>query len=324
MKHAPQIRVVGLGQACVDYLGRVNKFPAEDEKVELEELVMQCGGPASTALVVLARLGVKVAFIGVVSDDPFGVKIQKELELEGIDSTYLKTVPGFSSQFAFIAVTRDNGHRTIFWHRGTVPSLNADDVDLSPFSAAEILHLDGLMIEASIEAARQARRMGMRIVLDAGTMREGSLELVSMVDVLIASERFAEPIVGKQSPPEQTLAALRRLGPRQVVLTLGEKGSMALDHGMILFQRAFPVEAVDTTGAGDVYHGGYIYGLLKGWHMADCMRFASAASALKCRMIGARKGIPGYARLQEFLEIHKDIKTLRLSFSPPDPCSDCG
>jgi len=143
--------------------------------------------------------------------------------------------------------------------------------------------------------------MGLTIVMDAGTMREGSQELLSMVDVLIASERFAEPLVGDIAPPEKALRALHELGPKEVIITLGSKGSIGLSGKEINLQKAFPIDAVDTTGAGDVYHGAYIYGLLQGWDIQKCMRFASAASAIKCTQIGARKGIPGLKEIKEFM-----------------------
>jgi sulfofructose kinase len=301
MVRAEDARVVGLGQACVDYLGRVPRFPQEDGKSELQELHKQCGGPASTAMVTLSRLGVACSFLGSVSDDPFGADIIQGLKDQGVDASFLKVLPGYSSQFAFIAISSDSGNRTIFWHRGSVPHLTKDQVDLSPFSRAEILHLDGLMIEASLEAVKQAKSMGLTTVLDAGTMREGSLELASSVDVLIASARFADPLVGHVAKPEEALEALCPLGPRVVIVTLGRSGSLGRDGDKPVRQDAFPVDAVDTTGAGDVYHGGYIYGLLHGWTMKECMRFASAVAALKCREIGARKGIPGLQEVKEFL-----------------------
>jgi sulfofructose kinase len=299
---APEnVRVIGLGQACVDYLGRVPLFPEEDGKMELLDLHRQCGGPASTALVTLSRLGIACSFLGSVSDDPFGAEIVQSLDDEGVDSSHLRVLPGYSSQFAFIAVSRHNGNRTIFWHRGTVPHLKKDEVDLSSFSKAGFLHLDGLMIEASLEAVRQARSMGLTVVLDAGTMRDGSLDLASQVDVLIASARFADPLVGRDAKPEKALDALCRLGPKTVIITLGPEGSVGWSGNDIVLQKAFPVQAVDTTGAGDVYHGGYLYGLIHEWPMPACMRFASAVAALKCKEIGARKGIPTLNEVQAYM-----------------------
>ena len=300
-KQLESIQVIGLGQACVDYLGSLNAFPYENGKTELKDLHIQCGGPASTALVTLSRLGISTSFFGSLSDDPFGKKILNNLKREKVDVSYLKITPGYTSQFAFIAVTKENGKRTIFWHRGTVPHLRKSDVDFSQFPTASIFHTDGLMVEASIEAARQAGVLGMDIVMDAGTMREGSKELAKHVNILIASETFATPLVGSDASNETALYALKELGPEQVVITLGAEGSIGLNNHGIFRQKAFQVSAVDTTGAGDVYHGGYIYGLLQGWEMQECMRFASSAAALKCTKIGAQSGIPNLERINEFM-----------------------
>jgi ribokinase len=158
------------------------------------------------------------------------------------------------------------------------------------------------MVEASIEAARQAKEMGFTVVMDAGTLREGYQELVCMVDVLIASERFGSALVGPDKPVHKALEVLSQWGPKEVVITLGPKGSIGWSGGERASQKAFPIDAVDTTGAGDVYHGAYIYGLLRGWNMADCMRFASAVSALKCMEIGARKGIPTLEETRDFMK----------------------
>jgi sulfofructose kinase len=296
-----RIQVIGLGQACVDYLGRIPRFPQQDRKVELKDLHMGCGGPASTALVTLARLGISTSFLCAISDDPFGKEIIKTLKKENVDISYLKITPGYSSQFAFIAITEKSGSRTIFWHRGTVPHLRPEDVDIRCFPSARILHLDSLMIEAGVAAARQAKALGITVVLDAGTLRKGAEELIALVDVLIASATFATPLVGFDAPLETALHVLRDRGPAQVVITLGEKGSIGLDDQGIVRQDAFAVRASDTTGAGDVYHGAYIYGILQGWDMSQCMRFASAAAALKCRKIGAQSGIPGLEAINNFI-----------------------
>jgi len=132
------VQVVGLGQACVDYVGRVPVYPVEDSKMELEGLFISCGGPAATALVTLARLGVPTSFLGSISDDPFGVQIADSLEEERVNISFLKITPGHSSQFAFIAVTIGEGKRTIFWNRSSAPELTPKEVSLDRFPGARI------------------------------------------------------------------------------------------------------------------------------------------------------------------------------------------
>jgi len=228
-KELEKVQVIGLGQACIDYLGVLHNFPVEDGKVELSDLQIQCGGPASTALVTLSRLGIPTTFLGFLSDDPLGAKIVENLQKEQVDTPRLKIKPGHTSQFAFIAITKETGKRTIFWYQGSIPHLRSSDVNIRCFPKARVLHLDGLMLEASIEAARQAKSIGMTVVMDGGTMREGAKELLRLVDILIASETFASPLVGLNAPPKTTLNALRELGPAKVVITLGSEGSIGLN-----------------------------------------------------------------------------------------------
>lgn len=297
-----EAEVIGLGQACVDFLCLTPLYPAENQKVELIGMEKQCGGPASTALVTLSRLGIKTSFLGSVSDDSFGKDIIADLGKENVDTTYLKVTPGFASQFAFISVTKGTGDRTIFWCPSTSPFLAPHDIDLSRFSNAKILHLDGLMLEAGIEAARQARKQGLRVVLDAGTMREKTKDLLSLIDTLITSENFAIPVAGVESSPEDRLRVLREYCPGDIIITLGAKGSIGLSGKTLIHQEPFPVNTIDSTGAGDVYHGAYIYGMLNNWSMEKSMGFASAAAALKCRKLGGRKGIPSLFQVMQSIE----------------------
>jgi ribokinase len=274
----------------------------EDEKIELIDFTMQCGGPASTALVTLSRFGISTSFLGSISDDFFGREILKGLKDESVDITCLKMTQGFQSQFAFIAIDEKTGNRNIFWRRGSAPFLDPEDIELGVFQNAEFLHLDDLMIAANIEAARQARDMGLQVVMDAGSMHDNVLDLLPLIDVLIASQNFTTPIIGEGATPEESLSALRKFCTGDIIVTLGSKGSMGLTDNEIVFQEAFPINAIDTTGAGDVYHGAYIYGLINGWKMKECMRFASATAGLKCLDIGARKGIPTLDSVYELLK----------------------
>ncbi len=301
-KKLESIQVVGLGQVCVDYVGRVPTYPPEDTKMEMDGLFSSCGGPAATALVTLTRSGVPCSFLGSISDDPFGVQIVRTLKKEGVNTSFLKIAPGLNSQFAFIVVSGSEGKRTIFWNRSSAPELSPMEFSLHSFPKARVLHLDGLMLDAGKEAARQARSLGMTVVMDAGTVRDGTLDMIPGVDILIASQAFADAFTGPDVPRQKAVECLRELGPKQVVITLGAKGSIGLDRGGIVRQEAFPVASIDTTGAGDVYHGAYIFGFLKGWNMGRCMAFASAAAALKCRNGGGWDGIPDLRAIQNLMK----------------------
>ena len=298
---APQ--VVGLGQCSLDILGQIDQYPELDQKAELNSLLMQGGGPVATALVTLVRLGVPVAFIGAVGDDEYGEKIAAGLREENVDCRFLRKVSESNSQVAFISVDGE-GHRNIFWHRGSaVPTLPQDFSALMK-SGVKVHHLDGLHLEVALSAAKIARDSKVTTVLDAGTLRPGLEKLLPLIDHLVVAEKFACQYIGRHDP-EAALDELSRLGGKAVTVTLGTKGSVTLDEdGEFFHQPAFDVKAVDTTGCGDVFHGGYIYGLLQDWPLKETVRFASACAALKTRALGGRTAIPHLSEVEEFLNIN--------------------
>jgi ribokinase len=282
--------VVGVGHCAADYLGVVEAYPAVDSKIELSQFSMQGGGPVATALVTLSTLGVETSFIGKISDDEFGRFIHQGLRESGVDTRGLVIEPGFVSPFSFIAVESRTGKRTVFWTRGDLPPLLPQQVRLDVVESARVLHVDGLAIEAQLHAARHARARGITVVFDAGSPREGMDELLGCCDVLIASERFAAEYGG--GALGESLKALRARGPKTVVITIGSDGSVGIEGEETYVAPAHEVEAVDTTGAGDVYHGAFIYGMLRGMKFRERMHFANVAAALKCRALGGRAGIP--------------------------------
>ncbi|MBI5642372.1 MAG: sugar kinase [Deltaproteobacteria bacterium] len=282
------MKVAGLGQCSLDYISIVRDYPKENTKEEILDLTVQGGGPVATALVSLGRLGVKTSFAGVVSDDRAGAEIKKGLKEEGVDIRGLKVRKGGKSQTAVIVVNKKSGSRTILWQRPTVKALQKDEVNEAFIKGKDFLLLDGLMKDASIKAAKIAKKSGVPVMLDAGRVRPGMIELIELSDYVVGSEEFAK---GLKLPPKDALLKLSAAG-KTVTITLGERGNITSQNGIIFNQRAFKVKAVDTTGAGDVFHGGYIYGLLNGWDIKKTVEFASAFAALKCLKPGGRAGIP--------------------------------
>jgi ribokinase len=285
-----EFQVFGLGQCSLDYIGRIAAYPRPDSKCEFSEMAVQGGGPVATALVALARWGVTGTFTGIVGDDDFGRAIVASLVDEGIDLTGLQTRRGAGSQFAFITA-ETGGRRTIFWRRPTGPPLQTGDVPFDLLRRARVFHTDGIFPEAALAAAGSARRAGVAVVVDAGSLREGMLDLARQSDFFIASESFARDFIGGDDPRE-ACRRLGELGPDLVGVTLGERGCVALVDGEFIEQPAWPVEATDTTGCGDVFHGGFIYGLLRGWKAAHSLAYAAWAAAMTSRRLGGREGIP--------------------------------
>ena len=296
------MRVAGLGQCSLDYIAVTEGYPGEDTKFEAAEMLVEGGGPVATALVALSRLKVKTSFAGVIADDPVGIEIQRGLKAEGVDIRSLVKRRGGSSQTANIIVNRSNATRTVIWKRATAKALTSKEVRASFIKGKRFLLLDGLMPEASVKAASIARTFGVPVMLDAGSLRPAMVELASLADYVVCSETFA---LEYARTPSRALKGLASLGPKTVTVTLGKGGSLTLSDGVFFKVPCFKVRAVDTTGAGDVFHGGYIYGLLKGWGIKKTVIFASAFAALKCLAPGGRSGIPTLART---IELMRSIK----------------
>ncbi len=286
-----RFQVFGLGQCCLDYIGKIAAYPPSDTKCEFSDLVVQGGGPVATALVALKRWDVSCAFAGVVGDDRFGPMITSSLVDEGIDTRGILVRNGFDSQFAFIVAEPEIGSRTIFWRRPTGPPPSPDEIDYSLIRSAKVFHTDGIFPEASLAACTVAKAAGVRVVVDAGSLRDGMLEIARLSDYFLASATFAKALIGEGNPLKACFK-LAELGPRVVGVTQGAKGYIALDQGRIIEGPAYPVNAVDTTGCGDIFHAGFIYGMLMKWTVDKCLDFAAWAAAMVSLELGGRAGIP--------------------------------
>ncbi len=305
------MKVVGIGQCSLDSLFIVDSFPAPDTKKEVLEWTKAGGGPVATALVSLARLGADCSFYGIIGDDEAGGIITDSLLSEKIDVKGLLSRPRSESQIAFICVDQSSGQRTIFWKRPSSDPLQPDEIPDDFLVNADFLIVDGLMADASLYAVKKAREMHVPAMLDAGRLRKGMRELAALCDYVVGSEEFARELAhngkehasGEQSfCPEKAVRSMTSSGVKAVTITLGKEGSITFSGDEIFRTQAFPVDVVDTTGAGDVFHGGYIYGLLQGWHIKDVVRFASAFAALKCRKLGGRAGIPSLQEVEGLLD----------------------
>ncbi|MBD3182129.1 hypothetical protein GF312_07550 [Candidatus Poribacteria bacterium] len=293
--------VIGVGLSAMDYLGIVDEYPPPaDVKICMSEFTKQGGGPVATALVALSRLGIKTAFVGKMGDDESGVFMLKSLKDEGVDVSHVVIEKGASSPPAFIVVDRNSGSRNIFWSESNISPLQPSEISHDFIKSCRILHLDGLQMQAGIEAAKVAREAGITVILDGDTIRPGIDEMISLTDVIVASYNFAVNFTGESSLKE-AMIKLNSMGPKTVGVTLGEKGCIFLENGNEISIPAFPVEIVDTTGAGDVFHGAFIYGLLQEWPLDKIAEFSNAVSAIKCRKLGGRAGIPSLNEVKIFL-----------------------
>jgi len=289
--------VVGMGLNSVDFVSVVPEFPAKNSKMKLLEFSKQGGGQVATALVALSRWGVKTRYMGKVGGDDLGHFSLNSIRQEGVDISSVTIDPDATNQFAFIIVDRPSGDRTILWDRDERLMYREGELRKEEVCSGKILHLDGHDIRATIRCAKWAKEEGIPTVLDIDKVEPPTPELIREIDFIITSSRFPKLMTGI-SDQEKALVDLQKYSPGFLCATLGHKGAMALVKGEILNMEGFKVESVDTTGAGDVFHAGFIYGHLQNWEVTEILRFANAAAALKCRDLGGRRGIPSLEEIQ--------------------------
>lgn len=282
---------VCLGHAALDLLGAVAHWPGPDRKTRLRWLDRQGGGPAATAAVTLRRLGAPARFLGVVGDDDVGALILEGLRAERVDTAGVRVRPGRRSHLSVCVAAGTT--RNVLWDPGDAPDLRLSEIPRGMLDGAGVLLLDGRHPDAAVALARRARRIGIPVLLDAGTLRPATRKLLGEVDACVASVGFARELAGSGRAADM-LRALRAAGPAVVGVTLGARGAVGRERGGPLLRvPAVRVRVVDTTGAGDAYHGAFAWGLLRGRPLAWTMRFAAVVAGLKCRAPGGRRGLPG-------------------------------
>ena len=292
--------VVGMGLNSVDFLCVVPKFPTLNSKMKILQFSKQGGGQVATAMVALSRWGVKTKYIGKVGGDELGHFSLHSIHQEGVEVSSVTIEPNASNQFAIIIVDRVSGERTILWDRDERLMYSEGELRKKEICSGRLLHLDGHDHRAAIQCAKWAKEEGIPTVLDLDKVEPLTSELIREIDFVITSSRFPVLFTGI-SDREKALIEIQRQIPGFLCATLGHEGTVALVKGEFLYVRGFEVNVVDTTGAGDVFHAGFIYGLLQNWEVVEILRFANAVAALKCRDLGGRKGIPTLEETQKFL-----------------------
>jgi sulfofructose kinase len=295
---------VGFGLNAVDHLIVVPAYPAFDTKVRLREHVQAAGGQTATAMAALQRLGMRTAYAGRFGSDvegQFGLAALKE---EGVDLEFAEVIEGASNQVAFILIDERNGERTVIWDRDERLAYRPDEAPVQIASRGRVLHLDAHDPPACARLARAARRAGTIVSADIDNIYEGLPELLPLIDVLISSKEFPHRLTGISDAHASLIETKARYGCTVVGMTLGTGGALLYYDGLFLESPAFAVPGGcrDTTGAGDAFHAGFLYGLLRGLEIEESLSLANATAALKCRALGARTSLPTQTELSEFLK----------------------
>lgn len=301
-----QPQVVGLGMTTLDILMRLNVMPTWERGTRMTDFSFEGGGPVGTAMVASAKLGARVGFVGTAGNDEAAELKLSSMVDAGIDLSRLVRRNAPEDQIVFVFVHAQTGERVFAGvTRWGENSMQPEELDRDYITSAEILHLEGFHHSAAIQAARWMQEAGKTVVLDgsktSGRVGDKMRALVQYVDVLISGSGFVQGLTDTPDRDAAMRAALV-LGPRIVVQTEGEDGCYTATRDEEFHFPAFQCQVIDTTGAGDVFHGAYIVGLLHGWNLQQNTQFATAVSAIKCGSLGGRAGIPTYVQVIDYLK----------------------
>ncbi|MFC1453422.1 carbohydrate kinase family protein [Verrucomicrobiota bacterium] len=291
-----RVELVGLGLATLDVLVRLREMPSWHGCSHFNDIRLDGGGCVGTAMVAAARLGASAGFVGTAGNDEFAERKLRSFVEDGVDLSRLLTLDAPEDQLVLCYVNEDTGEREFSVKAGFLKrTLAPGELDREYLTSARYLLLDGSHFDAALRAAQWMRDAGKSVVLD-GSKADGPVSpamrtLVEHTDVLICASGFAPGLTGVNDVVGSGRAVLD-LGPGIVVQTDGEKGCDTITAEEAFHTPAFAVDVVDTTGAGDVFHGAYLVGLLRGWDLHATALFASAVAAIKCTRMGGRAGIP--------------------------------
>lgn len=292
---------LGFGLATLDQLLLVAEFPQPGRKLEVLERCTVGGGPVATALATLAKLGMQVGFCGRLGDDDAGRAILDSFAAAGVDIMNLSVDSRSVSPVATVLVEQESGRRTVLLERGKGCALRVGEIDVDLIRSARAVHLDGRNLAVDKKAARLARQHEVTTFLDLGSLRNSVDGLLEHIDHLVIAEEFALGVTGRRS----LRSAARDLwlpSMQSLTITAGREGVLGFEGTTFYQQPAFDIAVKDVTGAGDAFHGGYIFGVMKNWSLPEILRFAAATAALNCRELGGRAGLPSTAQVRKLIK----------------------
>ena len=295
-------KIVGIGACVMDTLITLPKYPDEDTKMRTLSTKVAGGGPAATGIVASQKLGVQSGFVGVLSDDNVGNFLAEDFKKYGVSTENITFESGYSSFTSVIWLSSDSASRTCVFDKGNLPALVLSEAQKQAVRDAEILMIDGNEIDGAEDACRVAKESSTRVLYDCGGLYEGVERLLALTDIMIPSEEFALKKTNSQNAKEAAEKLMNTYHPEVVVITQGKEGGLYYDGKEFWSYPAFPVNALDTNGSGDVFHGAFAAGLVYGFDMKKCCVFASAVSAIKCMGVGARESVPDIKRVKDFLK----------------------
>ena len=297
--------VIGIGENSVDSVNLLPGYPqptGPSAKMRIRERHVLCGGQMATAMCACASLGLRAKYVGVTGTDDNGRRIRAELQGRNVDITDL-VIRDVENRFAVILVDENTGDRMVLWDRDDRLRLRDAELPVEALGHTNVVHVDDVDDEVAVRAARLAREAGAIVTSDIDRLTPRTEELAATVTHAIFAQHVPVHLTGLHDV-EASLRKLRKTLDNVLVVTMGEQGSSALVGDRFYHEPAFMVHAVDTTGAGDVFRGGFIYALVNGQPMDQALRTANAAAAVSCTRLGALNGVPTLAEVRELMAVN--------------------
>lgn len=294
---------VGFGLNAVDHLIVVPEYPAFDTKMRLLQHKQSAGGQTATAMVALRRLGLKTAYAGRFGSDPEGLFGFQTLKDDDVNVEFAEVVEGAQNQIAFITIDARSGERTIVWDRDDRLAYKREEAPVEFGPLGRVLHLDAHDPPACVRVAQAARKSGTIVSADIDNVYDGLPELLPLIDIMIGSKEFAGRVTGIADPRQALVELKKRYGCALVGMTIGAAGAVVYHEGTFIESPGFaaPGGCRDTTGAGDAFHSGFLYGFLTGEDLETSLKLGNAVAAVKCSALGARTALPTRSELEQFL-----------------------
>jgi sulfofructose kinase len=296
----PPFDVVGVGLNATDTLILLPRFPSYGGKVPFEREVLSPGGQVASAMVTCAKLGLRAKYIGTLGDDQRGAVQLESLRASGVNLDDIEVRLDCPNQSAYILIDQTSGERTVLWHREECLRIDPSSLAPEKIACARLLHIDGHDSPAVSRAAEIARRHQIPVSVDVDTIYPGFEQVLPNVDYLIASSEFPSRWT-REPDPFRALAMIQdEYRMRVAAMTLGADGSLARVEGRFIYTPGWVVDCVDTTGAGDVFHGAFCYAVIESMPVREALEFANAMAALNCTALGARGHIASLLEAQAF------------------------
>ena len=300
--------IICIGNTSYDITAYIDGYPQENIKYMSHDFNECAGGPAANASCLIAKWGEKSALVSLTGNDIYARTTEEALRKQGVDTSNLIMDPEVESAISIITVNKQNGSRTLINRNKLDQIKDPSSIHLEKYKPSVLL-FDGYELDISVKAMEIFPEAAS--VLDAGSLRKATKLLAQKVDYLVCSEKFTCSFTGiknlhSRGNYEEAYKELEKLCPNNIIITIGEKGMIYKKNNRITVMPSFSVTAVDTTGAGDIFHGAFAYGLLKKMSIEDILKLSSAAAALSVCRTGGMTSIPELEEVKEFLELKRD------------------